>query len=137
MSIKKGRIRQLILMSNSKEAKKSEDHEKYEGRTKLGRFKPGFSGNPKGKTRTDPLVKELLKANSLEAAQKLVELLDSENDKIAFMAAQEILNRTEGKPNQSLNMEVTGELDVYNVRTQIRAVLLEGLNAGHGAEDED
>lgn len=127
----------MIVMNNSKEAMKNEDHEKYEGRTKLGRFKPGFSGNPKGKTRTDPLVKELLKANSLEAAQKLVELLDSENDKIAFMAAQEILNRTEGKPNQSLNMEVSGELDVYNVRTQIRAVLLEGLNAGHGAEDED
>lgn len=105
---------------------------------KIGKpFEKGKSGNPSGRPKGNPLVKELLKANSLEAAQKLIELLDSENDKIAFMAAQEILNRTEGKPNQSLNMEVTGELDVYNIRTQIRAVLLEGLNAGHGAEDED
>ncbi len=103
---------------------------------RIGRpFEKGKSGNPGGRPKNNPLVKELLKANSVDAAQKLIELLYSENDKIVFMAAQEILNRTEGKPNQSLNMEVSGELDVYNVRTQIRALLLEGLNGEIGTED--
>ena len=101
-----------------------EDHEVYEGRTKLGRFKPGVSGNPKGKPKSDPLVREILRANSPEAALKLVELLNSEKEQIRFMAAQEILNRTEGKPMQAVNMEVNGNMDV---RSQIRAVLLERL----------
>ena len=101
-----------------------EDNDKYEGRTKLGRFKPGVSGNPKGKPKTDPLVREILRANSPEAALKLVELLSSEKEQIRFMAAQEILNRTEGKPMQAVNMEVNGNMDV---RSQIRAVLLERL----------
>ena len=102
-----------------------EDNDKYEGRTKLGRFKPGVSGNPKGKPKSDPLVREILRANSPEAALKLVELLSSEKEQIRFMAAQEILNRTEGKPMQAVNMEVSGNMDV---RSQIRAVLLERLN---------
>ena len=102
-----------------------EDNDKYEGRTKLGRFKPGVSGNPKGKPKSDPLVREILRANSPEAALKLVELLSSDKEEIRFMAAQEILNRTEGKPMQAVNMEVSGNMDV---RSQIRAVLLERLN---------
>ena len=102
-----------------------EDNDKYEGRTKLGRFKPGVSGNPKGKPKSDPLVREILRANSPEAALKLVELLSSDKEQIRFMAAQEILNRTEGKPMQAVNMEVSGNMDV---RSQIRAVLLERLN---------
>ena len=104
-----------------------EDHEVYEGRTKLGRFKPGVSGNPKGKPKSDPLVREILRANSAEAALKLVELLNSEKEQTRLMAAQEILNRTEGKPMQAVNMEVSGELDM---RSQIRAILLERLNEG-------
>ena len=110
-----------------------EDNEKYEGRTKLGRFKPGVSGNPKGKPKTDPLVREILRVNSAEAALKLVELLNSEKEQIRFMAAQEILNRTEGKPMQAVNMEVSGEMDM---RSQIRAILLERLNEGLRDESE-
>ncbi len=110
-----------------------EDNEKYEGRTKLGRFKPGVSGNPKGKPKSDPLVREILRANSPEAALKLVELLSSEKEQIRFMAAQEILNRTEGKPMQAVNMEVNGNMDI---RSQIRAVLLERLNDGLRDDEE-
>ncbi len=97
-------------------------------------FTKGVSGNPSGRPKGNPEVKEILKVNSVEAARTLVELLNSEKEQIRFMAAQEILNRTEGKPMQAVNMEVNGELDLYNVRTQVRAVLLEELNVGRRAE---
>ena len=79
----------------------TESSDKY----KPWQFKKGQSGNPSGKPKGNPAVKELLKANSLEAAQKLIDLLDCGVPKIELSAAQEILNRTEGKPRE--NVEIT------------------------------
>ena len=102
---------------------------------KLGRpFEKGVSGNPSGRPKENPKVRELLKQHSVEAAETLVGLLKSEIEKIRLMAAQEILNRTEGKPMQAVNMEVSGGLDV---RQQVREVLLEALNGEGRAEESD
>ena len=100
-------------------------------------FPKGVSGNPSGRPKGNPKVKELLKANSEEAAKVLIGLLNSEVEKIRFMAAQEILNRTEGKPMQAVNMEVSGSMDMG---AQIRQILLGeskdagGQNDGVGTE---
>ena len=85
----------------------------------------GHSGNPTGKPQENAEVKAILKAHSVDAAKKLVELLDSKIEKIAFQAAQEILNRTEGKPKDSVQMDLSGGIDV---RSQVRDILLERLN---------
>ena len=76
-------------------------------------------------------MKELLKERSLEAAQKLIELLNCGNPKVELSAAQEILNRTEGKPLESVQMDVSGAMDL---RGHVRAVLLEQMknDAGRG-----
>ena len=97
-------------------------------------FQPGQSGNPSGRPKSNPEVKEILKAATVRAAHKLVGLLESKSDKIAFQAAQEILNRTEGKPRESVQMNVSGGLDI---RTQIRSVLLERLSGQSGIESTD
>ena len=95
-------------------------------KTALGRpFKKGVSGNPGGRPKTDPEVRDILKAHSVDAAKKIVELMDCGDKKLEFLAAQEILNRTQGKPIQPQAVEVSGGLDM---RAQIRAVLLERLN---------
>lgn len=90
-------------------------------------YPPGVSGNPGGRPRVDPEVKEILKAASPDAARALVELLGSEQEKIKLLAAQDILDRTQGKAMQmqDVNMDVRGLLDV---RTQVRDVLMERLN---------
>ena len=65
-------------------------------------FKPGQSGNPSGRPKENPEAKEILKAATVEAAKKLVGLLESKNEKMRFLAAQAILDRTQGKP-ESMN----------------------------------
>ena len=89
-----------------------------------GRFMPGSHSNLGGRPKGNPAVKELLKQHSVDAAEKVVELLNCGNPKIELAAAQEILNRTEGKPLQvqDVQMELQG---VDDISTQIRELLLE------------
>ena len=75
-------------------------------RDKNGRFLPGNSGGGRPKIPDD--VRKIFKAATTDAANKLVSLLSSKNEKIAFMAAQEILNRTLGKPETSGKLEISG-----------------------------
>ena len=91
-----------------------------------GRFVAGNSGSGTGgRPKKNPEVCEILKAASSDAAKKLVELSQSDNEKIALAATIEILNRTEGKPRENIAMKVNGNLDV---RAQIRSILMERLN---------
>ena len=93
-------------------------------RDSKGRFIPGVCVNPGDRPKGNPAVKELLKKHSVDAAEKVIELLSCGNPKIELAAAQEILNRTEGKPLQvqDVNMELQG---VSDVGAQIRELLLE------------
>ena len=91
-------------------------------------FKKGQSGNPRGRPKANPEVKEILKAASPDAARKLVELVGSRTEKIALAAATEILDRTMGRP------ETTGKVQVehsgsLSLRAEVRAALLERLAA--------
>lgn len=91
-------------------------------RDEKGRFVPGSQGNPGGRPKGNPDVKKLLKEHSVDAAKKVIELLNCGNPKIELAAAQEILNRTEGKPLQTQDVQLSS---VPDVRTQIKAMLLE------------
>ena len=70
-------------------------------------FPKGRSGNPGGRPKADPEVKEILKAASPAAAKKLVSLVRSRSEKIALVACTEILNRTQGKPETSGRLALT------------------------------
>lgn len=98
------------------------------------RYKPGQSGNPSGKPKTDPTVKQLLKAATPDAARKIVELLNCGNPKIEFQAAQEILNRTQGKPREQVAMEISSDSDM---KLQVRSVLLERLRVNFDGEKKE
>lgn len=95
------------------------------------RFKKGVSGNPGGRPKGNPKVKEILRAASEDAAKKLVELLSCGLEKVELLAAQEILNRTEGKPLQTQDVAIHGSV---NVRDQVRNIFKEHiLSNGEGA----
>ena len=104
-------------------------------RDSRGRFTPGTSANPGGRPKGNPAVKELLKKHSVDAANKVVALLSCGNPKIELAAAQEILNRTEGKPLQvqDVAMEVNGLTDF---RAQVRQMLQEHDGEGRDSQTD-
>jgi Family of unknown function (DUF5681) len=68
-------------------------------------FKPGQSGNPNGRPKKTQEIVDLAKDNSEKALKKLVALIDSSDDKVALAAANAILDRSVGKPKQSVDVD--------------------------------
>jgi len=79
-------------------------------RGKGGLFKPGNNANPSGRPRVPSVVKDLLREATPKAMQVLVDLLESENPKLRFQSAQEILNRSLGKPVQAIDLKTEGDM---------------------------
>lgn len=70
-------------------------------------FKPGQSGNPGGRS---PIIKEirtLAQSNGKEAFQRVLDLMMSDDERVALTAAQEVLNRAYGKPTQHIEAKTT------------------------------
>jgi hypothetical protein len=71
-----------------------------------GRFQKGVSGNPGGRPAMNPEVREALEAASERAARRLVELVDSDDPRVALMASNSVLDRLYGKPAQTVDAKV-------------------------------
>jgi hypothetical protein len=70
-------------------------------------WKPGQSGNPKGHTAEYGEVVALAQALSIRAMERLGELLESEDERVAAVAANAILDRAFGKPQPQRHEPVT------------------------------
>lgn len=68
-------------------------------------FKPGQSGNPKGRPPTPEATKQLLKDSSYEAAYNLIRISKNPKHPKQLQACQDILDRTFGKATQPLDVE--------------------------------
>jgi hypothetical protein len=62
------------------------------------RWKPGESGNPAGHTAEYGEVIKLARDLSLRAVERLGELVESDDERVAAVAANAILDRAFGKP---------------------------------------
>lgn len=60
-------------------------------------FKPGQSGNPAGRPKSTHDLKRLAKQKTKEAFEKIVKLMESDDERVAFMACKEVLDRAWGK----------------------------------------
>jgi hypothetical protein len=89
-------------------------------RTPNGRFQTGESGNPAGRPKLPADIREAFKARAPEALEVLTRCLASDDDRIAIMAAQAILDRGYGKPTQSINANI-GEGSVRYVEIPRKA----------------
>lgn len=84
-----------------------------------GGFTKGKSGNPTGRPKNDPEVKELARENSTEAIERLVFWMRTDEPRASVAAANAILDRAWGKPAQAL--EHSGSLVVnVNLSTKIK-----------------
>ncbi|MBQ4430793.1 MAG: hypothetical protein II877_04765 [Synergistaceae bacterium] len=105
-------------------------------RDKAGRFLPGHNILSDGRPKIPDNVKEALRAASPKAVEVLIQLLDDKKSLIRLEAAKTILDRAYGKPvqMQDISMDMAGSVDLTG---QIRRVLLEAENDGHGIEAAD
>ena len=77
-------------------------------RTANGRFQKGESGNPGGRPTLPADIREAFKAKAPQALEVLTRCLQSDDDRIAMMAAQAILDRGYGRPTQSIDVREDG-----------------------------
>ncbi len=75
----------------------------------MAKFQPGTSGNPGGRPREDPSLRQLAKERSQEALEVLVTLMMNKKapPSARITAACAVLDRGFGRPGSSL--EVTGK----------------------------
>jgi len=109
-------------------------------RTREGRWLPGVTGNGGGRPKTDPAIRQALEAGSLAAAERLVALTASEDERVALAASVAILDRVLGKPAQALEVAAArGPDDDGAIR---QALIIDILKARHarleaGLPDDD
>lgn len=84
------------------------DGEIISPRDRAGRFTPGASGNPGGRTPIPAHVREALESHTEKAVAVLAELLSSDDDRVRCMAANSLLDRCFGKPIAQLDAKVQG-----------------------------
>src|SRR5712671_2057715 len=61
-------------------------------------FPKGKSGNPGGRTKQFAQCQRLCREASPDAARRLIELIQSEDERVALMAAEKVFERAWGRP---------------------------------------
>lgn len=65
-------------------------------------WQPGQSGNPNGRPKADPRLKEMARAKTEDAMAVLFACLEDPDAKVRMAAANAILDRGHGKPAQDI-----------------------------------
>ena len=63
-------------------------------------YKKGQTGNPGGKTKLFAQVQRICREASPEAARRLIELMHSEDERVALMAADKVFECAWGRPKE-------------------------------------
>jgi hypothetical protein len=71
-------------------------------------FKKGQSGNPSGRPKQDPAIRELARIHSVRAMERAVELIESKDENVALKAVNTVLDRAYGKPSQPIDGDGEG-----------------------------
>ena len=91
----------------------------YDHRNGRGQFAQGNISNPGGRPRATPEEREakrLLREGSIRAAKKLLKLIDSDDERMAFAASTAVLGysevaRVESEDPPSISLEMADELE--------------------------
>ena len=100
-----------------------------------GRFVPGVSGNAGGRPKVPMDVRSALAAGSLAAAQGLVELIKSEDERVSLSASLALLDRVLGKPPASLEVtSAPAAADWDRMQRAVASLTIDHLAAVHDSE---
>jgi hypothetical protein len=71
-----------------------------------GQLLPGFTANPSGRPKVVGEITVLARQHAPAAFKRVCDLVESNDERIALAAAQEILNRAYGRPVQAVESKV-------------------------------
>lgn len=97
-------------------------------------WKKGESGNPGGNHTLIRQAIHLARANSRAALERLVELMNSRDERVAILACVAILDRGLGKPAQRLSLS---DSDGHDIRELSRVELMALASAPDEEETRD
>ena len=89
-------------------------------------FRPGQSGNPSGRGGEYHEIQRICRAASPAAARRMVELMQSADERIALMAAEKVLERGWGKPREARDADIP-DAETVARREASRAAVVELL----------
>ncbi len=82
-------------------------------------FEPGKSGNPGGRPDPNTPVRRLAREKSIEAMEKLVEWMHSDNAKASVAACNAILDRAYGKPTQPISGDEDNPIQIAAIAIKL------------------
>jgi hypothetical protein len=95
------------------------------------RWKPGESGNPAGRPKAAYDFQAMCREASPQAFRKLVELIDSDDERVSFMAANTIIDRAWGKPKTIEGDAEKSNLTINIVRMGPDEPQIKTVNGNH------
>src|SRR5215469_2369212 len=76
-----------------------------DNRSPSGQFLKGYSGNPGGRPKVEGDIRELAREHAPDAIRRLVQLMNSRNDRVAVAACGAILDRAYGRAPLAVQLE--------------------------------
>ncbi len=95
----------------------------------LNPFRPGESGNPAGRERFKEVTK-LARDASARSVRRLAELVEDPDGRVAYLAAEAVLNRAFGKREPDLHEPPRYKLDLKRLSLDELRVLLKAVERG-------
>ena len=84
-------------------------------------FQKGQSGNPGGRPKINRTIRALARAETAESFAIIKALRKSKDERVAFAAAQEMLNRAWGKPTE--RVKHSGSIGISNYLSALDAAI--------------